>query len=181
MHLLPNSINAAILCLGVLYRLSLHLCQGLGKGLLVTPLEVNFSAVLILAWGGRNERLELLIAQQWKNHPIDFISLTQATKGTYAPCSWKFWETGLSATQHLQYLESDWEWIIWSESKKTYLQNLFSWDFHDTCWFLFWKIPVLWDIVQYLKELKCCWRVFQELQYIFHRLHLSNTSLKNQN
>ena len=29
-------------------------------------------------------------------------------KKTYAPCSWKFWETGLSATQHLQYLESLW-------------------------------------------------------------------------
>ena len=64
MYLLPNSINTAILCLGVLYRLSLHLCQGLGQGLLVTPLEGNVRAILILAHGGKNDRLELLIEQQ---------------------------------------------------------------------------------------------------------------------
>ena len=33
-------------------------------------------------------------------------SSSSQNNNTYAPCSWKFWETGLSATQHLQYLES---------------------------------------------------------------------------
>ena len=33
------------------------------------------------------------------------------------------------------------------------------------CWFLFWEYPVLWDIVQYLKEL----RVAEKLQNPFHR------------
>lgn len=37
----PNCVNAAILCLCVFYRLPLHLCQGLGQRLLVSPFERN--------------------------------------------------------------------------------------------------------------------------------------------
>ena len=65
-------------------------------------------------------------------------------------------------------------------SKNAYLQNLFSWDFHDTCWFLFWKIPVLWDIVHYLKEHYVA-AESSKLQYIFHRLLFGNSTLERQN
>ena len=44
---------------------------------------------------------------------MSFTASTQkGEKRTYAPCSWKFWETGLSATQHLQYLELYWWYFI---------------------------------------------------------------------